>query len=87
MKWFQTLFSYFPVVVGAVASVQTAFPHASNESKKQVILDVIKAGASIGENIPETHVQAISKLIDDLITSLKKNGIFEANPPATIELI
>ena len=76
MNWLSLLLTYLPVALQAVTSVEATIKNAPGSSKKQVVMDIITAGAAAGEQIPETHVQQISSLVDVVVGALNKSGVF-----------
>lgn len=57
-----TALQYAPYITVAMQQVEaTALP---GETKKAVILAGIQAAAKVGEQVPESHVQVISALVD-----------------------
>ena len=76
MTWLKLLFMYLPVVISAVTSIEAAFKGTPGETKKQIALDIIKAGATAAEQIPEAHVQQVAGLIDTVVGVLNKSGLF-----------
>jgi hypothetical protein len=76
---------YFPFVFNGAIAIQSAMPTAPGTTKKQILLSALSAGAAIGETIPEPHVQAVSALIDAVVTALKTTSLFGFAPsvPAT----
>ena len=76
MKWFTTILSYFPVVLQGIIAVEQALRGTPGATKKQIVLNVINAGAEAGKNIPEPHTQAVSALIDASVDALNNAGIF-----------
>ena len=81
MKWL-SLLPYLPVVLQTVTAVEAAIKDAPGASKKQVAMDIITTVAAAGEKFPEAHVQQISGLVDVVVGSLNKSGVF-ASPTAT----
>jgi hypothetical protein len=61
---FLSVFQYFPFVVAGVNAVEASMPTAPGTTKKAAILSAIDAAASIGMQVPEAHVRAISAFID-----------------------
>ena len=88
MSWLKMLLTYFPIVIQGVVAVETAIKGASGASKKQLVLDVITAGAQVTGTAPDPKVAQIGNLIDAVVTSLNKSGVFTKSatpaPPATV---
>ena len=82
MKWLSLLLAYLPVVLQAVTAVEATIKDAPGASKKQVVMDIITTVASAGEKLPEAHVQQISGLVDVVVGTLNKSGVFKS-PTAT----
>ena len=76
LNWLSLLLTYLPVALQAITSVEATIKNASGASKKQVVMDVITAGAAVGEKIPEANVQQVSGLVDVVVGSLNKSGVF-----------
>ncbi len=78
MKWLSLLLGYLPVVLQAVTAVEATIKDAPGASKKQVVMDIITTVAAAGEKFPDTHVQQISGLVDVVVGTLNKSGVFES---------
>ncbi len=76
MKWLSLVFAYLPVVLQAVTTVEATLQNVPGASKKQVAMDIITAAATAGEQFPEAHVQQVSGLVDVVVASLNKSGVF-----------
>ncbi len=74
MKWFQLIMMYLPVVLTTVKTVEGIT--AKGGDKKQMVLDIITAGAQTAESIPNEHVAGIGTMIDVVVTSLNNRGVF-----------
>jgi len=84
MKILAAILSYLPGVLAGVVAVEGAIKGAPGATKKAVVMSAIGAAAKAGENIPETHVQAISGMIDTIVTTLNQSGVFTpSTPPPT----
>jgi hypothetical protein len=70
----------FPLVVQGVVSVESAMKSAPGETKKATVLAGIKAAAEVAGEVPESHVQAASVLVDSVVDALNKTGWFTPNP-------
>ena len=76
MKTFLLIAKYLPLVMGTVAAVEQTV-HASGQTKAQVALDTIQTVSQIaGETLPEAHVQLIASLIDGVVATFNKTGVF-----------
>ena len=82
MKWLSLLLAYLPVVLQAVTAVEATIKDAPGASKKQVVMDIITTVAAAGEKLHEAHVQQISGLVDVVVGTLNKSGVFKS-PTAT----
>lgn len=67
--------NFFPYVFQGAQLLQTSLPDAPGTSKKDILLAVLQAGSAVGETVPEPHVQAISLMIDLIVSILKKKKI------------
>ena len=81
MKWLSLVFAYLPVVLQTVTTVEATLQNVPGASKKQVAMDIITAAATAGEQFPEAHVQQVSGLVDVVVGSLNKSGVFAAKAP------
>jgi predicted AAA+ superfamily ATPase len=79
MKWLSLLFAYLPVVLQGITAVEATIEGATGASKKQVVMDIITNVAAAGEKIPEAHVQQISGLVDVVVGTLNKSGVFTSS--------
>ena len=82
MKWLSLLLAYLPVVLQAVTAVEATIKDAPGASKKQVVMDIITTVAAAGEKLPEAHVQQISGLVDVVVGTLNKSGVFTSSTAA-----
>jgi hypothetical protein len=73
---------YFPYVLNGAIAIQSAMPNVPGTNKKQILLSGLAAGAAIGETIPEVHVQAVSAMIDAVVSALKSSSLFGFSPTA-----
>ncbi len=73
---------YFPYVLAGMVGIQQSVTDAAGQSKKNILFAVLAAAASVGEQVPETHVQVISSLVDHLATVLKAENVFVKAPAA-----
>jgi hypothetical protein len=80
MKWLSLLLAYLPVVLQTVTSVEASIANVPGTSKKQVAMDIITTVAGAGEKLPEAHVQQISGLVDVVVGTLNKSGVFATSP-------
>jgi hypothetical protein len=82
MKWLSLILAYLPVVLQTVTAVEASIANVSGASKKQVAMDIISTVACAGQKLPEEHVQQISGLVDIVVGSLNKSGVFASKPTA-----
>lgn len=76
MKAFLLIAKYLPLVMGTVSAVEQTV-HAPGQTKAQVALDTIQTVSQIaGETVPEAHVQLIASLIDGVVSTFNKTGVF-----------
>ena len=72
---------YLPVVMGTVVAVEQSV-HAPGATKAQVALNTIQTVSSIaGEAVPEEHVQLVTGLINGVVDTLNKTGVFTKGAP------
>lgn len=86
MKWLQLIFTYLPSVLSTVVAIENAI-QAPGATKKQLVLDVITAGSQAAEKIPESHVSGIAALIDVIVGTLNRAGVFTKGVPSTTSTI
>jgi hypothetical protein len=76
MKTLLLISKYLPVVMGTVAAVEQTV-HAPGSTKAQVALNTIQTVSAIaGQTIPEPHVQLISGMINGIVDTFNKTGVF-----------
>lgn len=80
MKTIALMLQYLPLVLRGVTAVEETMKGAPGESKKQVILDAVAAGAQTAEVAPDQHVKVVSTLIDVVVGALNTSGIFQHVP-------
>ncbi len=69
MKTLLSLFQLLPAIIQAILALKPL--DIAGLSKKQIILHVIDVVAQLGEQIPIALVQAISMLVDKIVTTLQ----------------
>ena len=79
----QSILSYLPYVLTAVLGVEQTVQAMPGASKKALVLSAVTVASKVGEQVPDTHVQAISQLIDSLVATLNASGIFKSTPKTT----
>jgi hypothetical protein len=82
VKFLSFFMKYFPVVLAGVVAVEQAIGSQPGATKKQVVLGAITAAAKVGEGVDESHVEAISHLIDSTVAQLNAVGVFGKPVPA-----
>jgi hypothetical protein len=82
LSWLSLLLTYLPVALQAITSVEATIKNSPGASKKQVVMDIITAGADAATKIPDAHVQQIGGLVDVIVGSLNKSGVFSSTTPA-----
>lgn len=80
MKTLLALFQLLPAILQAILGLQAT--GIAGLSKKQIILHVIDVAAQMGEQIPIALVQAISLLIDKIVTTLQGEPAITPDVPA-----
>jgi hypothetical protein len=75
MKFIDIFKTYFAYVLAGISNVQQAIGPGNGATKKALVLAGITAAASVGEQVPETHVAAISALIDSTVAILNKTNL------------
>lgn len=76
MKWLAFLLQLFPAVLQSVVAVESTVGSLPGASKKELVLASVSTAAKIGQTVDESHVKAVSTLIDDVVASLNKTGVF-----------
>ncbi len=84
MKTLLALFQLLPAILQAILGLQPL--GIAGLSKKQIILHVIDVAAQMGEQVPIALVQAISLLIDKIVTTIQGSEPVVApdTPAATV---
>ena len=81
MKTFLLISKYLPLVMGTVAAVEQTV-HAPGSTKAQVALNTIQTVSAItGQTIPEPHVQLITSMINGVVDTFNKTGVFTKAAP------
>ena len=76
MNWFKAILTYLPVVLQTVTAVENALKAIPGQTKKDIVLKIIKTGIETGKQIPETDVQALVTLVDTSVDILNSTGVF-----------
>lgn len=80
---YATFIKYGSVVITVVKAVEQSNPGADGATKKQIVLAAVLAAIHAGETVPIATVQAISFVIDTIVSSLNALGIFGKSTPVT----
>ena len=85
-KWLLLLLGYLPTILATVVAVETAAKglDVTGANKKQVVLDIITAGAKGAESIPNETVAGIGTVIDTVVGAFNKSGVFTKSTPPTV---
>jgi len=79
MNWLNAILMYLPHVLEGVIAVEKVMKGAPGAAKKQIIMDAISAGAQAAKDIPESHVQAVSTLVDAVVGTLNSTKQWPLN--------
>lgn len=82
MKIFLFLLQNLPSILQAVVGIEAAVA-APGATKKAMVMSSLAIAAKAGESIPESHVAAVSALVDSVVGSLNASGVFKTSKPAT----
>lgn len=82
MKTLQTILGYLPFVLAGITAVEQNVSSAPGATKKALVMSSIQIAAKVGEQVPNSHVSAISALIDSIVAQLNASGIFTHTPAA-----
>ena len=81
MKTFLLIAKYLPLVMGTVTAVEQTV-HAPGATKAKVAMDTIQMVSQIaGQTLPEDHVKLIARLIDGVVGTFNKTGMFTQGSP------
>ena len=76
MAIFLLIAQYLPLIMSVVTSIEQSI-NAPGQLKAQIALNTIQTAAqAAGKSIPESHVQFITKMIDNVVEIFNKSGIF-----------
>ena len=76
MKWLTLIFQYLPSVLATVVAVEGAIGSQPGATKKQVAMNILTAGATAAQKIPNADVAAVAGLVDTVVTTLNASGVF-----------
>ena len=83
MNWLSFILKLLPGIIQTVVAVEGAVSGAAKgATKKQIVMTAIQAGATAAESIPEQHIQLVSTLVDNVVSSFNKAGIFQTTSSA-----
>jgi hypothetical protein len=75
-KWGMLITDWLPAVLSGVVAVEIVMKDAPGETKAQIVLGAITAGAEVGQAVPQPDVQSISRLISGVVGALNQQGVF-----------
>lgn len=75
MKIFLFLLQNLPSILQAVLGIEAAVT-APGATKKAMVMNSLAIAAKVGESIPESHVAAVSAMVDSVVSSLNASGVF-----------
>lgn len=75
---------YAPQVLAQITTLEVSAADLPNQTKKQIALNAIIAGAHVGEGVPIPAVAGISELIDVFVSILKASGLFKSKPAKVV---
>ncbi len=74
---------YAPAVLQGVLAVEQAAKGLPGQTKEQLIVDAIVAGANAAQNVPIPQVQGIAALVALFVTIFNAAGLFRHKAPAS----
>jgi hypothetical protein len=81
MTIFLFLLQNLPSILRAVMGIEAAVT-APGATKKAMVMNSLAIAAQVGETVPESHVAAISAVVDSVVGSLNASGVFKKSTPA-----
>lgn len=78
MTIFLFLLQNLPAILKAVMGIEAAVT-APGATKKAMVMNSLAIAAKVGESIPETHVAAVSAMVDSVVGSLNSSGVFKSS--------
>jgi hypothetical protein len=75
MKIFLFLLQNLPSILQAILGIE-ATVNAPGATKKAMVMNSLAIAAKVGESIPESHVAAVSAMVDSVVGSLNSSGVF-----------
>lgn len=79
MIWLQLIVQFFPAILQMIVAVEQTLKGIPGPAKKALVLDTVTAAAPAP--LPEAHVASVGSLIDTLVGSLNKTGVFTKGTP------
>lgn len=76
MKWLTLALQFLPTVLNTVVAIEGVAINVPGVNKKQMVLNIITAGAKGAESAPNATVQGIGQLIDAVVGELNSSGVF-----------
>lgn len=71
MNWLALVLQFLPKIIETVVTIESSFKGTiPGAAKKDLVLSAITTSAKLGEQVPESHVQAISATIDGVVDVL-----------------
>ena len=74
----------FPDVFRSVVEIERAYSDLPGAVKKKIFLLSLTGLAKVGETIPVPMVQAISLLVDSIVSALNDAGVFAPKAPPVV---
>lgn len=75
MSIFLFILSNLPAILKAIIGIEAAVT-APGATKKAMVMNSLAIASKVGETIPESHVAAVSAVIDSVVNSLNTSGVF-----------
>lgn len=75
MSIFLFILSNLPAILKAIIGIESAVT-APGATKKAMVMNSLAIASKVGETIPESHVAAVSAVIDSVVNSLNTSGVF-----------
>lgn len=72
-----TSLQYAPQVLAGVTAIEKTAAELPGETKKQIVINSVLAGAHVAEGIPIPQVAGIAALVDLFVSILKTSGFFK----------
>lgn len=75
---------YSPYAIPAITEVESVIGTGNGATKKQMVVGAILALAHAGETVPAPQVQAISGIVDMLVSTMNGMGVFGKTAPVAV---